>query len=175
MSLYSFHGRGTLNGTIPHPALVRLFETAARTREAAAAAQRPYRRAHRVLLRAARRRRGRLRSISAFPARYTHSSLEVCDLADLDRPDAACWSPASPAIDGGFSLDRDDYRMRHYLGIDIGTFESKGVLVDGRGRIVATAAKPHKMLVPQPGWAEHRPREDWWGDFTFISREAACR
>ena len=28
MSLYSFHGRGTLNGTIPHPALVRLFTNA---------------------------------------------------------------------------------------------------------------------------------------------------
>ncbi|RZW09065.1 MAG: M28 family peptidase, partial [Rhodobacteraceae bacterium] len=26
ISLYSFHGRGTLNGVIPHPALVRLFE-----------------------------------------------------------------------------------------------------------------------------------------------------
>jgi len=61
--------------------------------------------------------------------------------------------------------------MRHYLGIDIGTFESKGVLVDETGRIVASAAKPHKMLVPQPGWAEHRPREDWWDDFTFISKK----
>jgi xylulokinase len=61
--------------------------------------------------------------------------------------------------------------MSLYLGIDIGTFESKGVLVDGDGAIVATAAKPHKMIVPQPGWAEHRPREDWWGDFTFISRK----
>ncbi len=29
ISLYSFHGRGTLNGVIPHPALVRLMETAA--------------------------------------------------------------------------------------------------------------------------------------------------
>ena len=29
ISLYSFHGRGTLNGTIPHPALPRLFEQAA--------------------------------------------------------------------------------------------------------------------------------------------------
>ncbi|MFN6004996.1 MAG: M42 family metallopeptidase, partial [Paracoccaceae bacterium] len=28
ISLYSFHGRGTLNGVIPHPALVRLFEDA---------------------------------------------------------------------------------------------------------------------------------------------------
>lgn len=61
--------------------------------------------------------------------------------------------------------------MKHYLGIDIGTFESKGVLVDEAGRIVASAAKPHKMLVPQPGWAEHRPHEDWWDDFTFISKK----
>jgi xylulokinase len=61
--------------------------------------------------------------------------------------------------------------MNHYLGIDIGTFESKGALVDSDGRVVATAARPHKMLVPQPGWAEHRAREDWWDDFTFISRK----
>ena len=31
--------------------------------------------------------------------------------------------------------------MRHYLGIDIGTFESKGVIVDETGRIVAAASK----------------------------------
>jgi xylulokinase len=61
--------------------------------------------------------------------------------------------------------------MKAYLGIDIGTFESKGVLVDGTGRILATAARPHKMLVPQPGWAEHRPREDWWDDLAFISKQ----
>src|SRR5947209_11706217 len=62
-------------------------------------------------------------------------------------------------------------QIKKYLGIDIGTFESKGVLVDRHGGIVASAAKPHKMLVPQPGWAEHRPGEDWWDDFTFISRK----
>jgi xylulokinase len=61
--------------------------------------------------------------------------------------------------------------MSHYLGIDIGTFESKGVLVDARGEIVATASKPHEMIVPRPGWAEHRARQDWWDDFTFISRK----
>lgn len=61
--------------------------------------------------------------------------------------------------------------MRHYLGIDIGTFESKGVIVDERGRVVASASKPHRMLVPQPGWAEHRPKQDWWGDFTFIAKK----
>ena len=60
--------------------------------------------------------------------------------------------------------------MSHTLGIDIGTFESKGVLVDAEGGIVASASKPHKMIVPQPGWAEHRAKEDWWDDFTDISR-----
>ena len=61
--------------------------------------------------------------------------------------------------------------MNHYLGIDIGTFELKGVLVDANGRIVASAAKPHEMIVPQPGWAEHRPKEDWWDDLTFITQK----
>ncbi len=61
--------------------------------------------------------------------------------------------------------------MKHYLGIDIGTFEAKGVLVDETGRIVASAVRPHKMLVPQPGWAEHRAVEDWWDGFTFLSRK----
>jgi xylulokinase len=61
--------------------------------------------------------------------------------------------------------------MSYFLGIDIGTFESKGVLVDAEGAIVAAAAKPHKMIVPRPGFAEHRAREDWWDDFTHLSRK----
>ncbi|MFA9231859.1 MAG: FGGY-family carbohydrate kinase [Microgenomates group bacterium] len=61
--------------------------------------------------------------------------------------------------------------MTYTLGIDIGTFESKGVLVDGAGQIVASASRPHKMLVPRPGWAEHRAEEDWWGDFVAITRD----
>ena len=58
-----------------------------------------------------------------------------------------------------------------YLGIDIGTFESKGVLADETGEIVAQVSRPHKMLMPQPGWAEHDPEKDWWGDFCFISQK----
>lgn len=60
--------------------------------------------------------------------------------------------------------------MKYYLGIDIGTFESKGVLADETGAVVAQAARPHKMLVPQAGWAEHDPDKDWWGDFCFLSK-----
>jgi xylulokinase len=61
--------------------------------------------------------------------------------------------------------------MSYTLGVDIGTFETKGVLVDAAGVVVATAHNPHEMVVPQPGWAEHRPEEDWWGDFVKVTKE----
>ena len=61
--------------------------------------------------------------------------------------------------------------MRHYLGVDVGTFETKGVIVDAAGTIVAQAARPHQMQVPQPGWAEHDAEQDWWGDFVFVTRQ----
>ncbi|MEY4984620.1 MAG: hypothetical protein RIR62_2886 [Pseudomonadota bacterium] len=56
------------------------------------------------------------------------------------------------------------------LGIDIGTFESKGVLVDAEGTILASASHPHRMQVPRAGWAEHDAEQDWWGDFVRITR-----
>jgi len=84
ISLYSFHGRGTLNGVIPHPALVRLAEDAA-----TAAGLGLQRSAH----------TGALTDLSyiqfmgregvacldvGFPMRYSHSALEVVDMADLE-------------------------------------------------------------------------------------------
>jgi xylulokinase len=59
-----------------------------------------------------------------------------------------------------------------YLGIDIGTFEAKGVLTRADGSIIAQASRPHRMQVPRPGWAEHDAEADWWGGFTELSR--AC-
>ena len=61
--------------------------------------------------------------------------------------------------------------MKHYLGVDVGTYETKGVITDAEGRIVAQASRPHQMLVPQAGWAEHRAEEDWWGDFVFVTQQ----
>ncbi|OYX24655.1 MAG: peptidase M42 [Rhodobacterales bacterium 32-66-7] len=84
ISLYSFHGRGTLNGVIPHPALVRLAEAAA------IAGGLPLQRSAHT---------GALTDLSylqfigpegvacldvGFPMRYSHSALEVVDTADLD-------------------------------------------------------------------------------------------
>jgi xylulokinase len=61
--------------------------------------------------------------------------------------------------------------MNATLGIDIGTYESKGVLVDGEGHVLASAARPHELIVPRAGWAEHRAEEDWWGDFVWLCRK----
>ena len=61
--------------------------------------------------------------------------------------------------------------MKYTVGVDIGTFETKAVLVNEVGEVEAQAHKPHKMLVPQPGWAEHRPNEDWWGDFCEVTNK----
>src|SRR4029077_10840348 len=60
--------------------------------------------------------------------------------------------------------------MNATLGIDIGTYESKGVIVDSDGRVLASAARPHELIVPRAGWAEHRAEQDWWGDFVWLSR-----
>jgi putative aminopeptidase FrvX len=107
MSLYSFHGRGTLNGTIPHPALVALFsataaaETIALQRSAHVGALTDS--AYVQLVGA-----GVAAIDLGFPARYTHSSLEVCDLADLAGLTRLVTGGIG-RIDRGFSLDRDDY------------------------------------------------------------------
>lgn len=83
MSLFSFHGRGTLNGVIPHPSLVRLMDTAA-----TGAGLHLQRSAH----------TGALTDLSyiqfmgpegvacldvGFPVRYSHQAVEVVDPGDL--------------------------------------------------------------------------------------------
>jgi xylulokinase len=61
------------------------------------------------------------------------------------------------------------------LGIDIGTFESKAVLADAEGRILAQATVAHGLIVPRAGWAEHRADEDWWADLAQLSREVLAQ
>jgi xylulokinase len=49
-----------------------------------------------------------------------------------------------------------------FLGLDVGTGGTRVVLVDERGRVVASASKEHAPFrSPFPGWAEQDP-EDWW-------------
>lgn len=60
--------------------------------------------------------------------------------------------------------------MSYFLGIDIGTYSSKGVLVDGDGQIVGRHDASHELSMPRPGWAEHDADAVWWRDFTAICR-----
>jgi xylulokinase len=60
-----------------------------------------------------------------------------------------------------------------YLGIDIGTSSSKGVLVTRQGRIVARATREHRTSTPHPGWVEHDADGVWWADFLALARELA--
>ncbi|MDX7953490.1 FGGY-family carbohydrate kinase [Lichenihabitans sp. Uapishka_5] len=60
--------------------------------------------------------------------------------------------------------------MRFLLGIDVGSYSSKGVLLDETGTIVATAQRRHEMRVPGPGRAEHDAEADWWAAFCELSR-----
>ena len=105
ISLYSFHGRGTLNGVIPHPALVKLFEVAAETRGL------PLQRSAHT---------GALTDLSyiqfmgsegvacldvGFPMRYSHSALEVVDLKDLSGM-VDLLEEALSQIKPGFDLSR---------------------------------------------------------------------
>ncbi len=58
----------------------------------------------------------------------------------------------------------------YLLGVDIGTYSSKGVLVKPDGSVVASHVVPHGMANPKPGYFEHDAEEVWWHDFVEITR-----
>ncbi len=47
------------------------------------------------------------------------------------------------------------------IGLDIGTSSSKGVAIDDRGRVVASASESYDFERPRAGWSEHDPA-GWW-------------
>ena len=57
---------------------------------------------------------------------------------------------------------------RCLLGVDIGTFSSKGMLVREDGQVVAQRIVEHSLDIPGPGRAEHDPDKVWWRDFLLI-------
>jgi xylulokinase len=50
------------------------------------------------------------------------------------------------------------------LGIDVGTYSSKGLLVQPDGTLLKSYVVEHTMDIPQPGWAEQDADAVWWGD-----------
>lgn len=58
-----------------------------------------------------------------------------------------------------------------FLGIDMGSGSSKGVLATADGTIIATAVRPHSMSLPRPGWAEVDPETVWWDEVVSLCAE----
>lgn len=59
---------------------------------------------------------------------------------------------------------------KYYLGIDVGTFETKGVLVNEAYEVVATHSAKHEMENPQPNHFEQDAEAVWWHDFCVVSK-----
>lgn len=56
------------------------------------------------------------------------------------------------------------------MGIDVGSYSTKGVLCRPDGEIVATHVVEHTMSVPRPGWAEHDAETVWWHGCVAVCR-----
>ena len=54
------------------------------------------------------------------------------------------------------------------LGIDIGTYSSKGVLVKPDGTLLKSHVVEHVMEIPHPSWAEQDADAVWWADVVTI-------
>jgi glycerol kinase len=51
---------------------------------------------------------------------------------------------------------------RYYVAaIDQGTTSTRFMIFDRRGECIASAAREHRQILPQPGWVEHDPQEIW--------------
>ncbi len=58
-----------------------------------------------------------------------------------------------------------------FLGVDVGTFETKGVLVDIDGRVVSSSRRRHGISTPEPGQVEQDPEVVWWADVCEVASE----
>jgi xylulokinase len=59
---------------------------------------------------------------------------------------------------------------QHLIGIDIGSYESKGVLSDTNGKVLARAALKHELQFLKPGFVEQDVESVWWGEFVELTK-----
>ena len=57
----------------------------------------------------------------------------------------------------------------YFLGFDLGSHASKGVIIDENGVPLASRSLEHDTAMPKPGWQEQDP-ERWWDEFREISK-----
>jgi xylulokinase len=56
------------------------------------------------------------------------------------------------------------------LGIDIGTSNTKGVIIDNL-KVISESSIPHIIEMPKPGYFEQDAEQVWWGDIVKVCRE----
>jgi xylulokinase len=63
----------------------------------------------------------------------------------------------------------------HVIGIDVGTGGTRALIMDERGRVVASATEEHEPFAsPRIGWAEQHP-QDWWRACGLAVRQALTK
>lgn len=104
VGLYSFHGRGTLNGTLPHEPMFKLAK-----RTAQELGMNLQRFASLGILTDSAYIQLEGEGVAClemgFPARYTHTPVEVCDVNDIDALATVCVGMLQ-RIDKDFQLNR---------------------------------------------------------------------
>lgn len=83
---------------------------------------------------------------------------------------ALMTNPTMSHRDFSFSSKEGVLLTTYLLGIDIGTYESKGVITTDDGTIAGTHAIPHALDIPKQGWAEHDAERVWWTDMCLTIR-----
>jgi xylulokinase len=58
---------------------------------------------------------------------------------------------------------------QYFMGIDVGTNETKGVLVDSACNIVAISTQKHDIDNPSPNFFEQDAEKIWWSDVCCVS------
>jgi xylulokinase len=53
----------------------------------------------------------------------------------------------------------------YLIGVDIGTYSSKGAMVSEAGQLAASHTVEHGLDMPKPGYFEHDAEKVWWHDF----------
>lgn len=104
VGLYSFHGRGTLNGTLPHEPMFRLAKKTAEEEQLHL-----QRFASLGILTDSSYIQLEGEGVAClelgFPARYTHTPVEVCDVRDIDALAVLC-AGMMRRVDENFQLSR---------------------------------------------------------------------
>lgn len=64
--------------------------------------------------------------------------------------------------------------MPLFLGLDIGTTSTIGILIDDAAQILSVASRPATLHSPHPNWAEE-DTEEWWRNVGEVVRELVAR